>query len=55
MRAVFTGIIAAAAYWILIVTFLAMAMPTRSQVEAYIDAAHSAPAISAVVAEPIAG
>jgi hypothetical protein len=58
MRAIVSGIIAAAAYLIVIGTFLAMAMPTQSQVEAYIEAAHSVPISAApaqLIDEPLAG
>ncbi|HYO47912.1 MAG TPA: hypothetical protein VEY33_14635 [Gemmatimonadota bacterium] len=58
MRTIVSGIAAAAAYWIVIVTFLAMAMPTRAQVEAYIEAANSA-SVSEVsdraIDQPLAG
>ena len=58
MRAIVSGIVAAAVYWIVIVTFLAMAMPSRAQVEAYIEAAASAPvpAVSdSAIDPPLAG
>lgn len=41
MRDTVSGFVAAAAYWLMIVTFLAMSMPTRAQVEAYIEAAQA--------------
>jgi hypothetical protein len=58
MRAIVSGIVAAAAYWIVIITFLTMAMPSRAQVEAYIEAAAAAP-VPAVsdhaIDQPLAG
>jgi hypothetical protein len=42
MRTIVTGFLAATAYWIVIVAFLAVSMPTRAQVEAYIEAAMTA-------------
>lgn len=57
MRAIFAGIAAATAYFLVIAVFLAMAMPTRAQVEAYIEAA-KAPTMTTeapAVAKPLAG
>ena len=57
MRAIFAGIAAATVYFAVIALFLAMAMPTRAQVEAYIEAAN-APTMTSVapaVAKPLAG
>lgn len=39
MRTIVSGFLVAAAYWVVIVAFLAVSMPTRAQVEAYIEAA----------------
>ncbi len=55
MRTVVSGIVAAAAYWIVIVTFLAMAMPTRAQVEAYIEAAQVSAVSDRAIDQPLAG
>ena len=55
MRAVVSGIVAAAAYWIVIVTFLAMAMPTRAEVEAYIEAAQASAVPDRAIDQPLAG
>ena len=57
MRAIFAGIAAATVYFAVIAHVLAMAMPTRAQVEAYIEAAY-APTMTSVapaVAKPLAG
>jgi hypothetical protein len=55
MRTIVTGIVAAAAYWIVIVTFLAMAMPTRAEVEAYIQAAQVSAVSVRAIDQPVVG
>jgi hypothetical protein len=41
MRTIVSGLLAAAAYWIVIAAFLAVSMPSRAQVEAVIQSFRS--------------
>jgi hypothetical protein len=41
MRTIVSGLLAAAAYWIVITAFLAVSMPSQAQVEAVIQSVRS--------------